>query len=146
MKMIADDFDTGNEKFDASFYRILVEDTVSQIQFPVFKINIIDEMNTITNRFNGETTGANEKTQLEDALLKAITRILDELSGKLETEVRKFKDELVAMEKSVEKSLLQNITKEFEELLAQCDNKDKEINGYKEYTAILKKEIAGIKA
>ena len=46
--------------------------------------------------------------------------------------------------KKVEESLLDNITKEFEELLSQCENKEKEIAGYKEYAEILKSELEHI--
>ena len=42
----------------------------------------------------------------------------------------------------VEDSLLTNITKEFEDLLNQCDHKDKEISGYKDYVTILETEIS----
>ena len=61
---------------------------------------------------------------------------------KLDVAVKKFKGELSVIAQKVEDSLLTNITREFEELLSQCDNKDKEISGYKEYAEILEKEIA----
>ena len=44
----------------------------------------------------------------------------------------------------VEDSLLANISGEFELLLNQCENKEKEIADYKEYVAILQKELAKI--
>ena len=46
-----------------------------------------------------------------------------------------------AIGKKVEDSLLSNISAEFEELLKQCGNKEKEIAGYKKYIEILEKEI-----
>lgn len=141
LNVVVNNFDMGSEKYDSSLFRIMVEETVSGIEFPVFDIDISDAMNSIASKFNGELTSAGEKTELTTALSKAIARIYEELCRKLEDAVKKFKGEMNAIGRKVEDSLLANITKEFEELLGQCDNKNKEITGYREYAAILEREI-----
>lgn len=142
LNVVVSNFDMGSEKYDSSLFRIMVEETVSGIEFPIIDIDISDAMNGIAGKFNGEITSASQKTELTTALSKAISRIYEELCKKLEDEVKKFKTDLSAISQKVEESLLTNITKEFEELLCQCDNKEKEIAGYKGYVAILEKEIA----
>ena len=142
LNVVVSNFDMGSEKYDSALFRIMVEETVSGIEFPIFDIDISDAMNNIAGKFNGELTSASEKTELSTALSKAISRIYEELCKKLDVAVKKFKGELSAIAQKVEDSLLTNITREFEELLSQCDNKDKEISGYKEYAEILEKEIA----
>lgn len=142
LNVVVSNFDMGSEKYDSSLFRIMVEETVSGIKFPIFDIDISDAMNNIAGKFNGEITSASEKTELSTALSKAISRIYDELCKKLDDAVKKFKGELSAIGQKIEESLLTNITKEFEELLSQCDNKDKEISGYKKYAEILDREIA----
>lgn len=142
LNVVVSNFDMGSEKYDSSLFRIMVEETVSGIEFPIFDIDISDAMNNIAGKFNGEITSASEKTELSTALSKAISRIYDELCKKLDDAVKKFKGELSAIGQKIEESLLTNITKEFEELLSQCDNKDKEISGYKKYAEILDREIA----
>lgn len=144
LNVVVSNFDMGSEKYDSSLFRIMVEKTVSEIEFPIIDIDISDAMNGIAGKFNGELTSASEKTELTTALSKAISRIYEELCKKLDEEAKKFKANLTSISKEVEESLLTNITKEFEELLSQCDNKEKEIAGYKEYGAILEKEIAGL--
>lgn len=144
LNVVVNNFDMGSEKYDSSLFRIMVEETVSGIEFPIFDIDISDEMNGIAGKFTGELTSASQKTELSTALSKAISRIYDELCKKLDSAVKKFKGEMAQIGKKVEESLLDNITKEFEELLSQCENKEKEIAGYKEYAEILKSELEHI--
>lgn len=141
LNVVVNNFDTGSEKYDSSLFRIIVEETVSEIEFPILDIDISEAMNNIAGKFNGEITSASQKTELSTALSKAISRIYEELCKKLDESVNKFKCEMSEIAHKVETSLLANISKEFEELLSQCDNKDKEIAGYKEYAAILQTEI-----
>ena len=142
LNVVVNNFDMGSEKYDSSLFRIMVEETVSAIEFPIFDIDISDAMNNIAGKFNGELTSASQKTELSTALSKAISRIYEELCKKLDDTVKKFKREMSEIGQKVEDSLLTNITKEFEELLNQCDNKDKEISGYKDYATILETEIS----
>lgn len=142
LNVVVNNFDMGSEKYDSSLFRIMVEETVSAIEFPIFDIDISDAMNNIAGKFNGELTSASQKTELSTALSKAISRIYEELCKKLDDTVKKFKGEMSEIGQKVEDSLLTNITKEFEELLNQCDNKDKEIYGYKDYATILETEIS----
>lgn len=142
LNVVVNNFDMGSEKYDSSLFRIMVEETVSAIEFPIFDIDISDAMNNIVGKFNGELTSASQKTELSTALSKAISRIYEELCKKLDDAVKKFKGEMSEIGQKVEDSLLTNITKEFEDLLNQCDHKDKEISGYKDYVTILETEIS----
>ena len=142
LNVVVNNFDMGSEKYDSSLFRIMVEETVSAIEFPIFDIDISDAMNNIAGKFNGELTSASQKTELSTALSKAISRIYEELCKKLDDAVKKFKGEMSEIGQKVEDSLLTNITKEFEDLLNQCDHKDKEISGYKGYATILETEIS----
>lgn len=140
LDVVVNNFDLGSEKYDSSLFKIMVEETIGGIEFPVFDIDITDAMDSIAGKFNGELTSASQKTELTTALSKAISRIYEELSKRLDESVRNYKVELDAISHKLEESLLTNITKEFEELLCQCDDKDKEIAGYREYALILERE------
>lgn len=142
LNVVVNNFDMGSEKYDSSLFRIMVEETVSAIEFPVFNIDISDAMNGIAGKFNGELTSASQKTELSTALSKAISSIYDELCNKLETSVRAFKEDMLAISDKLEGSLLTNITKEFEELLSQCEDKDNEIAGLRNYASVLEAELA----
>lgn len=140
LNVVVNNFDLGSEKYDSSLFRIMVEETISRIEFPVFKIDISDEMKGISGKFSGEITSPDKKNELVTALSSALSKINEALCSNLEEEVKKFKAEMKDIGKKVEDSLLTNIIEEFEELLRQCENKDKEIADYKAYIALLETE------
>ena len=142
LDVVLHNFDMGSEKYDASLFRIMVEETISQIEFPVFSIDISDSMNSIAAKFTGELTTAGQKTELSVALSNAISRIYDELRQKLTSAVSDFKNKMDAVSHDAEQQLLKNIMDEFETLLEQFDHKEKEIEGYKNYIAALEKELS----
>ena len=141
LNVVIQNFDMGSEKYDSSLFRIMVEEAIAKIEFPVFSIDISDTMNSITAKFTGELTSAGQKNELATSLSKAISRIYDDLSKKLTTSVSEFKVKLKDISKEVENSLLENINKEFETLLSQCEHKDKEIEVYNSYISALDNEI-----
>lgn len=142
LNVVVQNFDMGSEKYDSAIFRILVEETVAQIEFPVFNIDISDAMGGIAAKFTGELTSAGQKTELTTALSKAISRIYDELCKNLISSVVEFKAEMKNISKTVENSLLENISNEFETLLSQYEHKENEIAEYKSYIELLDKEIA----
>ena len=144
LDVVLHNFDMGSEKYDASLFRIMVEETISQIEFPVFSIEISDSMNSIAAKFTGELTSAGQKTELSVALSNAISRIYDELRQKLTSAVSEFKTKMNAVSHDAEQQLLQNIMDEFETLLEQFDHKEKEIEGYKNYIVALEEELLKI--
>ena len=146
LNVVVNNFDMGSEKYDSSLFRIMVEETISRIEFPVFDMDISDAMSGIAGKFNGELTSAQEKTELSTALSKAISNIYRELCDRLEKEVKSFETKMSAISQKVEESLLNNITEEFGNLISQCENKENEIAAYKEYAAILEKKLVELKA
>lgn len=139
--MVARRFDLGSEKYDASLFRVLVEDTVNGIQFPVFHVDITKAMTSIASRFQGELTSAGEKTELATALSRAISQIYEELCDALEEKVTSFREELGETGRKTEENLLQGITGEFGELLRQCQDRDAEIAGLQEYAGVLEQAL-----
>lgn len=144
LDMIVNNFDMGSEKYDSSLFRIIVEDTVSQIEFPTFSLDISDEMNGITAKFTGELTSGSQKTELTVALTNAISNISQELSNKLVSTVKSSRDFLNELSKKIENDLLNNINQEFESLLSQYENKEAEICGYEDYISLLDVQITAL--
>lgn len=140
LNLIVQNFDMGSEKYDAALFRIMVENTINKIEFPVFKIDISKSLDAITAKFTGEITDAEQKNALQTALDKAISRIYDELSDKVANEVISFKNEIQNLAKSVESDLLNNINQEFDLLISQYNDKEKEIARYQAYILALKQE------
>ncbi|MDO5295858.1 MAG: dynamin family protein [bacterium] len=142
LNVVIGNFDLGSEKYDSSLFKIMVEENVNRLEFPVFSVNIEDSLSVITGRFSGELTSASDKNELSVALAKALTRVYEELAQKLEASVKQFKSDLSAMGQTLEDSLLGNILAEFDALLKQCADKDREIAAYQAYAGALRKELA----
>jgi len=141
LNVVVNNFDMGSEKYDSSLFRIMVEEVIGAIEFPVFSMNISDEVNAIAGKFTGELTSAKAKTELSSAMSTAFSRIHDELCNKLAATVKEFKSSMDAIGKNVQDSLLDEINSEFEMLLSECQNRDKEIADYQSYILALESEI-----
>lgn len=145
LDVIMKNFDMGSEKFDVSFFRTVVEETVNNIEYPVFKIDIGDDVNSITVHFSEEITSAKEKTNLSTMLGRAVLSVNNKLIEEFSNKVKKFKKEMTDSRNAVQDNLLNDISVEFKLLLEECENKNKEIAGYKDYKEILEKEIGNLK-
>lgn len=142
LDVVIRNFDMGSEKYDSSLIRIMVEEVVGAIEFPVFHLDFSDAMNGIAGRFTGRLTSASERTALVQAQAKAISGIYDELSTKLTAKVRELRESMNAISRNVQDSLLTEMNKEFEMLIQECENKDAEIASYQAYIELLEHEMA----
>lgn len=141
LNVVTQNFDMGNEKYDASLFRIMMEEAVSKIAFPVFRMNTDDEAHNIVAKFSGEITSTSEKSQLSMALQRAIDRVYDSICSKLETTAIQFKEDMACIGKTLEDTLLTNIQDEFDLIIQQCNDKENEIAKYKEYSAALQERM-----
>jgi len=141
LNVIVNNFDMGSEKYDSSLFRIMVEETVSAIDFPIIKVDVSETMDGIAAKFTGELTSAGEKISLGTVLSTAISRINDEMCNKLAETVKAFKNSIKDISNSMQTSLLENVNKEFQELLEKCENKDAEIERYRTSIYALETEI-----
>lgn len=141
LNVVVNNFDMGSEKYDSSLFRIMVEDTVNKIEFPMIKIDASSAMDKIASEFTGELTSSSEKTSLINALSNAIGKSFDTISVQLANSVGNFKQEMDEISTSLQNYLLENISGEFDEILKKVENKEKEIEKFRDYIYNLETEI-----
>lgn len=141
LNVVVNHFDMGSEKYDSSLFRIMVEDTVNKIEFPVIKIDSSSTIDKIATEFSGEVTSAKEKANLRNALSNSISKFFDIFSEELTKQIGTFKEDLNHISREIQKSLLDNITEEFDKIIEQVEHKEKEIESYKRYISGLKQEM-----
>ncbi len=146
LNVAARDFDTGSENYDASLIRIAVEESVNEIELPVFKIDISDTMNSISGKFCGELRDAKERTALVETLQSAVGKVYNELSDKLIQSVKELKASLDEIKNTIGDRMLEKIMEEYDLLAAQCADKDAEIAAYEKYAAAADACCKGIRA
>jgi len=142
LNIVVDNFDMGSEKYDSGFFKRIVDDTVTSIEIPIFKIDCGDIISKISSQFTGELTSSSDKNALVVALGNAIDKINGIVVDRLVEGVKNFKGDLQETSDEVQNKLLENINKEFDELLAQCECKEKEIAEYNRYIEALGNELA----
>lgn len=131
-----------NENYDTALFRIIVEDVISSIEFPVFKLDISSSVDRISGKFSGELTSASDKTKLSNEVTKATAEVYSEICNSLANRVKEYKTELKNIGLRIQDTLLNEVNEEFEELMRKCKNRDEEIESYKTYASILENEIA----
>lgn len=141
LDVIVKDFDMGSEKYDASLFRMIIEEMLMQIEVPTMHCDVTEDVKNITSQFAGEITSADKRMELKNALAQALSQICTRLSEKFADEVSHFKQKLLDLSKEVQNDLLQDIQAEFETLLTQYTNKEKEIASYRAYIALLDNEL-----
>ena len=144
LEVIASNVDVGSEDYDANLVRMLVEETIGKVEFPVFHISIEGDMRQIANQFSGEIIGS-AKNELVIALNSALSKVFEKISDNLTTEVAAFKQAMNTIAEELQESLLTDIKQEFETLLEQYNNKEREIKSYQQYIQMLTEEIGKIK-
>lgn len=140
LTVIINNFDIGDETYNAAFCRLVVEDTVNSIELPVINMDISDALDSVAGKFNGEITSSEEKTQLASALEHALSGLYNALAERLEAEVRRFKASLDELARKTRDSLLENINAEFDALQAEYGQKEAEIANYRAYLSALRGE------
>ena len=142
LNIVVDNFDMGSEKYDSGFFKRIVDETIYSIEIPILKIDCGDTISKISSQFTGELTSSSEKNALVDALGNALDRINSIITDRLVDGVKKFKEGMKETSDELQNKLLENINKEFDQLIAQCECKEKEIAEYSEYIDVLSKELA----
>lgn len=141
LNVVIQNFDTGSENYDVSLFRLITENAVNSVDFPVFSLDISTVMSQITGQFNGEITKANEKMKLVDALQQSLADVFGVLAAKLDQKAMEFKKKIQRIQQEVSDAMLQNVADEFDSLLKQCEHKEKEVAGYKAYIQLLNEEL-----
>lgn len=139
--VIVNNFDTAKDNYDASFFKLLTEKTLNQIEFPIIKLDFSDKQNAIASKFSGEITASQERTSLNQMLSQAVGKIFDEVALLVEHEIRSFKTKLDSISDILLQELLKNIEDEFDEICKQFEDKENQIKRINNYIACLQEEI-----
>ena len=137
MNTILENFDTYDENFDVAQFRHIVEMTLNQLEFPVFKLDVSSYLDSISGKFSGEVKDAHSRNNLQNTLANVIEGLFNEVSAKFTTEVTSFRTKINNMKNSFAVSLLKNINNEYEKLQKQFANKEAEIENYRKAIQIL---------
>ena len=127
LQVVTDNFDMSDENIDPIFFKLLTEKTLNAIELPIINLEIEGFISELSGNFSGEIRSSGEKDKLKSKLAESIGRLFSELSDKFIVELKAFKGKLQIIQEGFSGALLENINSEFELLLKQSQDKEKEI-------------------
>lgn len=135
--IIIENLDSLGEKFDASYYKILVEKTLQGIKVPSIEFPTTQFEDIITNSFSGEIKSNAMKSNFKKVLSDTIYDIREGICKKLESEVMRFEDVIVELKQNFSAKLLGDIKKELNTIIEQSSDKDNKIKKYNQIIDIV---------
>lgn len=139
LQAIVNNMDTSSTDFNPDQLRLIVQDTLNQIELPVFQVSLDKYINDITDRFSGEVRDANDREQLKQIVSQGASDLIGALSQQIAAEVKSFKEKLGQLQEQFVDILLKDVNAEFENLEKQAAKKEKSIEELKAYENLLLK-------
>lgn len=137
LQAIVNNMDTSSTDFNPDQLRLIVQDTLNQIELPVFQVSLDDYLTNITDHFSGEVRDANDREALKQIVSKDASDLITVLSQQIAAEVKSFKEKLGQLQEQFVYILLKDVNAEFENLEKQAAEKEKSIQQLKEYEDLL---------
>lgn len=141
LTVIIENADTSSEMYDSALFRLIAEETLNTVEFPVIQFDISKEQGEISSKFSGEVRNGNERSQLRSIMSNTIEKLLNVVIGRMDAEAKQFMQELEKMKNTFADRLLENTEQNYEKILSQVKNKEIEVGKYEQIIEILEKII-----
>ena len=141
LQAIVNNMDTSSNDFNPDQLRLIVQDTLNQIELPVFQVSLDKYINDITDRFSGEVRDTNDREQLKQVVSQVASDLIGALSQQIAAEVKSFKEKLGQLQEQFVDILLKDVNAEFENLEKQASEKEKSVQLLKSYENLLARYI-----
>jgi len=127
LAVVAENFDMSDEGYDASLFRLMIEEQIRKIEFPIIKMDCRKEIESITSKFSGQVRGDSDRNALQNALMGAVESAHLALIAQFEQAVSAFKNTLTGISDNLQMDLLKDINEKLDDILKQLDEKDANI-------------------
>lgn len=139
LTVVLQNLDTSDESYDSSYFKLMVERILNDIQIPYIKIDVSDFLKDMSSKFSGEIKGTKEKEALRKLLSDCVEKLFDTIIEKLMSEMTCFRSKMSEIKVDFAEKLLENINQEFNLILEQLENKESEIQKTKKLQEVLEK-------
>ncbi len=144
LSIIIENLDALGENFDASYYKLLVEKTLSSIKIPLIEFPTTPFEDIITSEFTGEIKSNSMKSNFRKVLSDTIYDVREGICNKLEKEVIRFESSIDDLKNNFANNLLMDIHKEMNYVMEQFQNKEVEIERYTKLIEVIDKVKVGV--
>lgn len=141
LTVVLQNLDTSDESYDSSYFKLMVERILNDIQIPYIKIDVSDFLKEMSSKFSGEIKDTKEKEALRKLLSDCVEKLFDTIIEKLMSEMTCFRSKMTEIKVDFADKLLESINQEFNLILEQLENKESEIQKTKKLQEVLEKII-----
>ncbi len=141
LKVVSENMDLSSENIDPNYIKIIVEQQINEIEFPLINIDVSSYLNGISGKFSGEIKDENDKEALKAVLAESIMKLFDVICDKLINSLVNFKKCISDIKHSFGGNLTEKINQEFNEILEQMEHKEKEIDKLTHGIGVLEDEL-----
>lgn len=139
LQAVIKNFDSSENDFDSNYFRIVVQNALNHIEFPVVEIDVSKELDAISNQFSGEVRNGSDQEKFRALLSKTVEKMYQSLLKKVESTIEEFQSAMMQIQQNLCQDILEKSLKEFESVKAAMAHKEQEIQNDETYIQILKK-------
>lgn len=137
LNAVVENFDTSDENFDPSYFKLLLEKTMNSLEIPVFHLDVSNAVHEMAAGFSGEIREGSKKSELRLKLGAALAQIFREIETVLIDQVKSIKLSVDDNKNTLAGKLLTDVTKELEVIIGQFKDREKEINRNNELVEVI---------
>ena len=123
--------------YDPALFRLITEKTLSEVQFPVIKIDVSKEQAAVSAKFSGEIRNSRERSELRTLLSNTIGTMLDAITDRFTAEVTSFRSEIERLKSTFSDKLVENIQADFDRLTKLFEDSEQKIRSYDEFIKLI---------
>lgn len=135
-KLILNSFDASSDDYDPGYFRLMIEEHLNKIEFPIIRLDVGQYIKKIGNEFSGQLEGK-EQSEIQIRLSHAIGELYDEFIKRLASEIEKLKISLNLIKDGLSDNLLRDINAEFDKIETLCQDKEKSVEKIEKYIHVL---------
>jgi len=144
-KALLEVLDTSSDDFSPEHFKLIIEEVVNNLEYPVIKMDVSDTAKNISQNFSGEIKGG-QMSDLKIEVNKSLEKIYNQFEEIIIKETEKNIKIIEEMKSKLLNNLLSKIDSDIENLEKEYKNKEEEVMKYTNLINILEKLTGDIYA
>jgi len=144
-KALLEVLDTSSDDFSPEHFKLIIEEVVNNLEYPVIKMDVSDTAKNISQNFSGEIKGG-QMSDLKIEVNKSLEKIYNQFEEIIIKETEKNIKIIEEMKSKLLNNLLSKIDSDIENLEKEYKNKEEEVIKYTDLINILEKLTGDIYA
>ncbi len=137
LTVITEYFDGSSDSYDPALLRLITQESLNSIEFPVMKLDVSEFRQRISSKFSGEVRNSSDRSALRTLISETISALLEKITDSFSSEISSFRKVVENCKTTFADKLLNDIQTEFDALKEKLSNKEMEIKTYETFLTLL---------